>query len=337
MPTISDMKDLHGAQIWGRTWVPDVDLSGKTVVLTGANGGIGIECAKHLVRLKVSNLILACRNLEKGEKAKSTVENTTGSKAQTNIQVWQVDLANYRSIISFAARVRSELPRLDIFISNAGVKLWNYETAEGLERSLGINVVSTLLCAIGILPKLRETARTHNVHTTLTVVGSSYHIMGPDQQLEVPAGTNVFDALSDPETADMKQRYQLTKLVLHQCVAEFSKCVSTLEQSFPHRVVVNIVNPGACKTDLVMSQSAPGIERVFVSLVGWTPEKGSRSVVYAAVAGQESHGGYISESQLKQESSYIRSPRGRKIQQRLWGDLVAKLETISPDLVSFIR
>ncbi|TKA51668.1 hypothetical protein B0A55_13363, partial [Friedmanniomyces simplex] len=70
-----------------------------------------------------------------------------------------------------------------VFVCNAVVELKNFELAEGLERTLTINVVSTYLLAIAVLPKLQETADTHSVDTRLTLVGSIIHVFAPDKQL----------------------------------------------------------------------------------------------------------------------------------------------------------
>jgi retinol dehydrogenase-12 len=90
MPAFSDMTQFFGGQFFGKTFVPDIDLSGKIMVITGANVGLGLEAAKHLyfqvilgltrsapltqltsARHNVSKLILGCRDIKKGEAAKS--------------------------------------------------------------------------------------------------------------------------------------------------------------------------------------------------------------------------------------------------------------------------
>lgn len=48
MPTFGDIVQFLGGQYFGKTWVPEVNLAGKTMVVTGGNTGLGFECAKHL-------------------------------------------------------------------------------------------------------------------------------------------------------------------------------------------------------------------------------------------------------------------------------------------------
>ncbi len=288
------------------------------------------------MNLNLSNLIIVCRNHEKGAAASASLIKQTGCGNRTSIEVWDVDLASYKSVLSFGARVRTQLPRLDAFIANAPVELMEFESAEGLELSLTVNVISTLLCGMAVLPKLRETAAKHETQTHLTFVGSSYHIFGPDSELEVPADVDVFETLSQPNTANMPLRYALSKMMLHQCHAEFAHAAAALD-SGKHRVVVNIANPGWCKTELVRSKEPVLSERITFSLVGWSAEKGSRAVIYAAAMGEESYGRYVSECRLKPESEFVRSNRGRQIQKRVWKDLRARIKKISPEVASFIQ
>lgn len=48
MAPLSEVVDMLIGQAFGKTWVPDMDLNGKTIIVTGANTGLGLECAKHL-------------------------------------------------------------------------------------------------------------------------------------------------------------------------------------------------------------------------------------------------------------------------------------------------
>ncbi|KPM41033.1 hypothetical protein AK830_g5547 [Neonectria ditissima] len=273
--------------------------------------------------------------MHKGKEAMGLILKEAGS-SNPKIEVWELDLANYESVLSFGARVRSQLPRLDIFIANAGIEAGRFELVEGLERTLTINVVSTFLSCMAVLPKLRETSETYDTTTNLTATGSVYHIFAPDSQLDMAQDSDVFDALSDSKTADMPGRYALSKLVMHQCVAELAKLVSASPGSSKSQVVVNVVNPGWCKTEVTRNRPVSWVEHMLSALMCWTAEKGGRAMVFAAVAGKDSHGGYISECELKQQSEFMRSERGVAIQRRVWRDLLARIERISPEVASLI-
>lgn len=99
---------------------PTARADGMTIVVTGANVGLGKEAARHFVSLGAANVILACRTVSKGEEAKREIESST--KRSNVIQVWQLDLENYDSVKSFAKKLGT-LERLDVLCENAGVYL----------------------------------------------------------------------------------------------------------------------------------------------------------------------------------------------------------------------
>jgi retinol dehydrogenase-12 len=280
MVSLSDMKQFLGGQLFGSTYIPKgADLSGKTVVVTGANTGIGFECAKHLyahfppwsppttnwlttlkrhrARLNVATLILGCRSLEKGNTAKDVITRNIDCKT-TAIEVWELDLASYQSVLAFAERVRTTLPRLDAFIANAGVRLMQFTLAEGIETTITVNVISNMLLNLGVLPKLRETSAKHGIATTLTIVGSMMHIFGPPENMAPPPdgkGFDTFDLLSDPATADMGPRYSLSKTLIHAVLSQLATVASRPGQH--EQVIVNWVNPGCCASELDRHKMAP--------------------------------------------------------------------------------
>ena len=323
MPTFSDISQFLGGQLFGRPYVPAVDLSEKTIVVTGGNTGVGFECAKHLVTLNISHLILACRSLKKGEEAKDRIIKETNTKAR--IEIWEVDLDNYSSVVAFSKRVL-QLPRLDGFLANAGVEHTEFGLSEGLERTLTVNVISTFIMAILILPALQKTSEKYNTAPTLSFVGSMVHIFGPEAQLQPQPGKDTFEALSDPETADMGSRYPLSKLIEHLCFLELVPLISTAAP----KVTVNLVNPGWCLTELSRHKGSPLIERVNAVLFQRTAEQGGRTLVHAVTAGHDTQGKYLSECVPKPQSDFVRSERSKEVQQKVWKELVARIEKIEP-------
>jgi retinol dehydrogenase-12 len=254
------MRQFLGGQTFRSTKIPNADLSGKTMIVTGSYTGLGFEAAKHLyanplflsnssrltlsrAQLKLSKLILACRNMKKGKAAKTAI--LAQIKSSTAIEVWEIDMSNYASVLAFRKRVRSELPRLAGFIANAGVEMHEFAVAEGLEMTLTVNVVSTMLVAMEVLPKIKESSRKYGGPTTLTIVGPMVHCLGKDAYLETPpADEDTFEILSDPKTADMADRYNLSKLILHLC------CMALTQRVDSREVVLNWVSPGWCASEL---------------------------------------------------------------------------------------
>lgn len=290
-------------------------------------------------RKNASNIILACRNTFKGESAVEAIfRDTKCDPSACKIQVWELDLTDYNSVLAFSTRVRTQLPRLDAFIANAGMELQEYRVAEHLEMHLAVNVVSTFLSAIAILPKLNETSTTYGVQTTLTFCGSMYHIFGPDEEFNtgLALDTDLFDRLSEPANTDIIWRYALSKLMDHLC---FHGLVAALRDSRIDysRVVVNLVNPGWCGTELSRAKTHPLGERVAFALMGWTAEKGSRAYLHALAAGEESHGVYLSGCRVKGESQFVRSERGERVKEKVWRDLMIRIEKVAPEVAGFIR
>ena len=154
--------------------VPATDYSGKTVIVTGANIGLGLEAARHFARLGASKVILGCRNAEKGEAAKQDIETTTGARGV--VEVWPLDLGSFDSVRDFCARA-ARLDRLDAVVENAGVATGELEFMEGFESTITTNVVSTFLLALLVLPVLRKTAARFNTTPRLVIVSSDAHAL----------------------------------------------------------------------------------------------------------------------------------------------------------------
>ena len=181
---------------------PEHDVKGQTIIVTGSNVGLGMEAARHFVRLNAEKVILAVRSIEKGEKAKASIEESTGKQGVA--EVWSLDLSSYESVKDFVRKAEG-LKRLDAVVENAGIATRVYNRAEDNEATITTNVVSTLLLALMILPKLRETATKYNITPRLTIVTSEVHNFTPFAERNSP---NIFDRLNDKATADMTDRYE---------------------------------------------------------------------------------------------------------------------------------
>ena len=313
--------------------LPTADLTGQTIIVTGANTGLGLEASKHLVRLNVAHLILACRTTSKGEAAKEQLLASSARKSnKTDIQVWPLDLCSYASVIDFATRC-STLPRLDTIVENAGVSYHEYFTAEDNETTITVNVVSTFLLALLLLPKLRQSAAQFNTTPRLPIVGSAVHFWATTAELTTPAQGKIFETLNNKTSADMAGRYFLSKLIVMQCIQELAARVSasSAKNGTPVVVVSNIA-PGFCRTELFRNEDLGAGPRMALKLIGRSSEEGSRTLVHGVVAGKEAHGQYMSECQVKPASAFVKSKEGEKLQKRIWEELMAKLEKIRPGI-----
>lgn len=83
---------------------PTQSYATRTIIITGANSGLGLEAAQHFVRLNAVKVILACRNITKASAAKSSIETSTG---RTDVvEIWDLNLSSYASIVAFAERCK---------------------------------------------------------------------------------------------------------------------------------------------------------------------------------------------------------------------------------------
>lgn len=204
------IKQYFKSQLLTKLPTPTKSFAGQTVIVTGSNTGMGLEAARHLVRLNATRVILAVRSTAKGEAAAASIRSSFPDRLSEDldavVQVWPLDLASYESVKAFAARAAAELDRLDVVINNAGMYVYKsgFSLAEGDEVTVTVNVVSTLLLGLLLLPKLRETSMKYNKECVLTFTGSFVHLMTdfPERRSE-----NIFKALADEKTARMPDRW----------------------------------------------------------------------------------------------------------------------------------
>ncbi|KZP18219.1 NAD(P)-binding protein [Athelia psychrophila] len=303
--------------------VPTESYTGKTVIVTGSNIGLGKEAAKRYARLGAETVIIAVRSIEKGEAARSEIIRDTGCKDST-VQVWQLDLGSFESVQQFGARVNKELPRLDVLLENAGIATRGFRLAEGYESTITVNVISTFLLFFLCLPKLKDTAQKHNIRPTATIVSSETHTFCPDLPEADPADGKILEALSDPHRANMATRYPTSKLLEVFCVRAFAE----LHPADKYPITVNTICPGLCHSELAR-EAGWGLYIMKLLLARGT-EAGSRGLVYATQYGPESHGKWVYDNTIHAPGKYVTTPEGQKVEKRLWNELVEALEKISP-------
>ena len=308
---------------------PTGSYAGKTIIITGGNAGLGKEAARHYVRLGAGKLILAVRSLDKGHAAKHDIEASTGCDPKL-IQVWLLDMASYASVKKFAARVNVELDRVDIFHANAGVARSTYGLAEDNEEQITVNVVSTFLLAGLVLPKLKATAADYKTRPTLVLTSSGTHGHTTVPQKSAPDG-GIFNALNDKETAEKhwNDQYPISKLLIVLGVRSITEKHPAAK--FP--VTINVVDPGLCHSEL--GRDFPGWGFWLIKLVlARSTEYGSRPLLHAGSAGAISHGQYLEDSELSKPAPFVTSKEGKELQDRVWDELVKKLEVIEPGVTS---
>lgn len=318
---------------------PTEDFSEKTVLITGANTGLGLEAARHFARLNASKVILGCRDVTKGDAAKKDIESSLShldlDLDAERLEVWEVDLESFDSVKAFCRRAAA-LDRLDVVIENAGLmSLLHTMLDGGHERVTTVNVISTWLMALLLIPVLEATKaklyadgrKEAAAVPHLVVVGSNAHFYTTFEGRDEPS---IFEYFKGGK--DMFNRYANTKLMSLMMGRE----VAARMGKGKGKIVVNIVEPGSCQTELLREKSWPWyfevITRVGFGLVGRTPEMGARTYVAAATAGWESHGIYLEDCGLSTPHEFVDSEEGARVQTRVYEELMDILEGIEPGI-----
>ncbi|CAF9918304.1 MAG: hypothetical protein ALECFALPRED_000640 [Alectoria fallacina] len=176
---------------------PTASFTGKTIIITGANVGLGLESAVIFTNLKAAKVILAVRNITKGNATKQQIEDRTSRKGV--VEVWELDMDRFARIESFYKRVEQELPRLDVAVLNAGASPKDYAlTAEGFETILQVNVIGTALLGLLLLPKLKASQTSEQDLPHLVIVTSESHrwVEEKDFPDTTPYGGNLLQAVN---------------------------------------------------------------------------------------------------------------------------------------------
>jgi NAD(P)-dependent dehydrogenase (short-subunit alcohol dehydrogenase family) len=232
----------------------DVDLSGRVVVVTGANAGLGRVVSRELARLG-ADVWMVCRNRERGEAAR--LEAAAASHSG-RVHLAIADLADLSSVRAVAGALPAR--RIDVLVNNAGVLLDAREqTADGLERTLATNLVGPHLLTTLLLPRLRA-SRDGRVITVSS--GGMY-----TQRLDVVGLT-----ADSSETFDGVAAYARTKraqVVLSELWAEREPSITWCA-----------MHPGWADTPGVRS-SLPRFRQVTRAILR-TPEEGADTITWLA-------------------------------------------------------
>jgi short-subunit dehydrogenase len=156
-------------------WTADSmsDQSGKRIVVTGANSGLGYVTARELAR-HGATVLMAVRDVQRGEKAREDILAEIGTAVE--ISVVPLDLADLASVRALVAQL--EGTELDVLINNAGIMAIPRQlTVDGFERQLGTNHLGHMALTLGLLPNLLATGRART-NTRIVTVSSGAHRLG---------------------------------------------------------------------------------------------------------------------------------------------------------------
>ncbi|KAF2655820.1 putative short-chain dehydrogenase/reductase family protein [Lophiostoma macrostomum CBS 122681] len=310
---------------------PKTDFTGQTCIVTGSNTGLGKEAARQLVDYNASKVVLAVRNLERGEKARNDIVNTT--KRENVLEVWELDLSSFESVKRFASRCNEHLERLDCLIGNGAINTRKHKEVEDNESMLTINVMSTFLLSILLLPLCQKTARSFEVHPRITIIASDLHALASFPERLEP---DIFAALNaDKSFSGMMRRYGVTKLLVVLITRELAVQMGKPDSQ---GVILNCANPGFCHSEItrdVPRWTRPIFWFMHKSMARST-EMGSRAHVIAAAGLTATHGEYMDNGVISKASNFVRSEEGHSTQRKVYAQLLRKLEGIEPGISQLV-
>ena len=130
------------------------------VIVTGASGSIGSAAVLALAQ-RGYRVIMACRNVEKGEKIKAEIQN---SLPEADLQVMQVDMASLKSVKSFADSLKDNGIQLGGIFNNAGTMNRNFALSEdGFEKTVAVNYIAPYFLTRSLLPLFQSDAHIVNM------------------------------------------------------------------------------------------------------------------------------------------------------------------------------
>lgn len=154
-----------------------IDLSGRRVLITGGASGLGQETARAMAA-KGAQIIIAARDMDKGEAAMSAIHSTV---PDAQLEVMQLDLADLDSIRAFTDLFLRDYPRLDLLINNAGVMACpKGQTKDGFEMQFGTNHLGHFLLTNRLRPALDASAKEGRKPRVVTLSSRAHQRAGVD-------------------------------------------------------------------------------------------------------------------------------------------------------------
>ncbi|GEJ56591.1 oxidoreductase [Anaeromyxobacter diazotrophicus] len=251
---------------WSFADIPD--QSGRTALVTGANAGIGLETARMLA-LKGADVVLACRNLEKGRAA---VERVQSARPRGSATLAALDLSDLDSVAAFAASFAASHERLDLLVANAGVMVPPFgRTKQGFELQLGTNHLGHFALVARLLPLVLRTAGAR-----IVVVSSTAQNFGRIDRDDLNWERRPYRPWA--AYGQSKLANQLFALELHRRLSAAGS-----------QVRVTSAHPGYTATDL---QRTSPVARLFNPIFGMKPPDGALPTLRAATDPAAASGSY---------------------------------------------
>ncbi|XP_024292228.1 retinol dehydrogenase 12-like [Oncorhynchus tshawytscha] len=275
-------------------WSSSERLDGKTVIITGANAGIGKETAMDLAK-RGGRIILACRDLGRAEAAQREIIEKSGN---TNIVTRKMDLSDTRSIREFAELINREEKQVNILINNAGIMMCPYsKTADGFEMQFGVNHLGHFLLTFLLIDLIKRSRPARIIN-----LSSMAHKWGWIQ----------LEDINSERSYHSRRAYGQSKLANILSIRSLAKRLKDTG------VTVYAVHPGIVRTELKRHMN-------LALLISWkivrpftkTIVQGAQTSIYCAVEPEleTESGGYYSDCK---PSSCTRAAKDDEMAQKLW-------------------
>jgi len=287
------------------------DLKGKIIVVTGGASGIGLEAAGVLAT-KGAGLVLAVRNIEKGERAAAKIREL---QPAAEVTVMHLDLGDLASVRQFAYEFTGRFDRLDILINNAGVMIPPYsKTKDGFELQFGTNHLGHFALTAHLRSLLMATPLSRVV-TVSSIAARKARI-----NFENLYGSHGYNPMAFYRQSKLANLLFATELQ-HRLERAGSATVSVL--CHPGISVTNLMSRGSGKeTGRVM--------KAMMRIVAQPADKGALPTLYAATHPDLRGGEYIGPDGFGNHKGY---PALTDEASRLFNaDLSAKLWEVSESL-----
>lgn len=270
----------------------DMDLSSRTALITGPTSGIGLATAHALLSANLTTLILGARS---ESKANALRHELLAAYPHAKIEVLALDTSRWESVQAFCAAVAGrERPGLDMAFLNAGVQDFGKQrAATGHDRMLQVNYLSNVALTLGLMPLLASTAAATGRPSRLTWTSTRLYdrnSLGSLAQEKEPLFAQI-----DAKNAGMPTGYINSKFL------GLLFCAQAAGRVPAGSVVVNSFCPGTVETNFESEMPAPirWVIRGIKKVTGRPAEVGGRIAVNAGVvAGEESHGGLLTDMNL---------------------------------------
>jgi NAD(P)-dependent dehydrogenase (short-subunit alcohol dehydrogenase family) len=307
------MSPMRDYDLWISQNIPPME--GKTVLITGANSGLGFETAK-LLATRGAHVLLAVRSLEKGNAAVAAISEAAPS---ARLELLPLDLADLASVGQFAEEVRGRHRRLDVLVNNAGVMATPQDsTVDGFEMQFGTNHLGHFALTGLLLPLLTNTAKARVV-----TVSSGIHVVGRIN----------FDDLQSLNNYSNWRAYAQSKLANLLFTYELERKFHATDTD----AISLAVHPGYASTNLQASR--PGMPesavrqammRLSNRVMAQSAAMGALSSAYAATSPRVQGAEYIGPDGFLGQRGFPKTSRSSKASHDK--DTAAKLWQVSEEL-----